>query len=253
MDVDLPPKKEPFWKRHRRMIIAALLIVVFGLVGNWYIKQSTKKEPIQTASIVDSLRAEETSLNEDGPVARVNGEDIPRVAYKNRLKEITEALTRQRFNTANAKIAAEIRQQAIAELVNFTLLYQVATDAGFRASKADIDAAYQTVLTDMGSEEVLLLVLKDRDLTTADLREELKRQVVVDAYIASTANPDSVVVTDAEVEQYHANISANNPETDVLENIEDELRALLRAQKQQQLVTDLIQDLRANAEIEVLI
>ena len=252
MNTETPPAKIPFYKRHPKLIGAAILLLVFGLAGNWYIKQGTKKEPIQSASIIDSL-LEETTLNEDGPVATVNGEEVSRLAYTNKLKEINAILTRQKINTANTKIAAEIRQQAIAELVNFRLLYQTATAAGHTASTEQVNETYREIVADMGDEETLALALGDNGLTIDDLKQQLYEQLTVDAYITATVDLASVTIDPAEVRAYYDTISTNNPDLPTYEDIRDRLTVELLQQKQQQLVTDLIQDLRADAEIEVLI
>lgn len=251
MDTDIPPPKIPFFKRYKKYIITVVVLLLFGLAGNWYIEKSTTKAPPSTSSILDSLQEEEVS--EEGPVARVNGEEISRLDYQNRLKDITTALTRQRFNTTNTRIAAQIRQQAIAELVNFALLRQTAEEKGYTATPAQVEESYKSVVTEMGDEEVLELVLQDRDMTVQQMREQLRQQIIVDQYIEATIDLDAVTLEPGEVQEYYDTVSVNNTDIPSFDNVKDELTVQLLTQKQQQLVTDVIQTLRADAEIEILI
>lgn len=242
-----------FVKNHRKWIIISMTILGFGVFGSYSINQSTKKEPVRTSSIIDSLLAESEETNENGPVAVVNGHEISRLAYTNKLYELNKALTRQRFNTNNTKIAAQVRQQAVAELINFELLYQTAEARGFTASKSEIGKVYQELLDEMGSEEVLLLTLQDRNLTTTDLDLEIKRQLVVDKLIEAEIDFDKVSVSDTEAESYYANISVNNTDIGSYEREEVAIKQQLLEQKQQQLVTDFVQQLKNDAEIEILL
>jgi HPt (histidine-containing phosphotransfer) domain-containing protein len=90
-------------------------------------------------------------------------------------------------------------------------------------------------------------------MTEADLRADIREQLVVDQLIQQETDFLAVTVNEADVAAYYEAISANNPELPPLENIAAELEANLRQQKQQQVVSDYIQTLRAEAEIEVLI
>ena len=247
-------EKVPFIKRHKKMMIGAVLVALLGIGGNYYVKKSTEKKPVSTASIIDSLIVEEEAQSDgNGPVATVNEQEISRIAYQNKLLEITNALIRLGFNTNNTKIAAEIRQQAIAELINFELLYQAATADGYGVTKEDVEAEYQNILTDMGSEEVLLLTLQDRNLTTADLLADIKKQLVVIKYIEEKLDLSAVRVESEEALAYYDQIIVTNPELPSFETIEADLIDQLIAEQQQQLVTDFVQVLRETATIETLI
>ena len=247
------PKGPNIIMRHKRVTMFVIFLLILGFGGNYYISSSSKKAPIVTTSILDTLGLDEDKTDENGPVAKVNGEEIPRVDYLNKLKEINSALSRQGFNTGNAKIASQIRQQAIAELVNVKLLHQHAIAEGYSVSEQEIGDEYQVILEDAGSEEVLLLMLQDRDLTTKDLYVDIEELLVVNKYIDANVDLDSVNVTPEEVRTYYDTVSATNPDIPSFDSIEKKLTEQLTEQQQQQLVTDFIQTLRAEAEIEVLI
>jgi len=245
-------KREPgFMVRNKKLFITIFVLFIFGFGGNYYIKKSTVKKELGTSSIIDSLITDGTGASEEGPVANVNGVEITRAEYQSKLKEIASALTRLGYNINNSKITAQVRQQATAELVNFELLYQNAVNAGYNVSEAEVETAYQAVLADMGSQEVLELTLKDRDMTTDDLLENINRQLIIDAYIKASTEVENVSISDEEVAEYYGQISVTSTDIPPLENIALDLKTQLFQEKQQQVVTDFIQVLRTDATIEV--
>ena len=250
---ETPVKKPGFIKKHKKLllIIAAFVLLAFG--GNYYVMQSTKEEPTVTGSIIDSLIDETVSDDGTGPVARVNGTDISRIDYQNTVRELTLTLMQQGYTTTDATVASQIRQQAVSILVNTELLIQDAKANGITVLPSEVAAEYQNIIDDMGSEEVLMLTLKDMNLTESDLMEDIENQLAVDKHVQANTDINAQTISDAEVKTYYDNVSANNPDLPSFENIKPELTEELLQQKKQQFVSDYIQKLRTAATIEVLI
>jgi hypothetical protein len=247
-------KKPGFIKRHKKATFFAVLVFLLAVGGNYYVKQSTKKDPVNSASLYDTLYTdEEGSDNTTGPVAKVNGVEISRNAYQNMLKDLTMATMRDGYNTTDTSVSSRLRQQAVAILVNTELLYQDAIKDGVNVTEGEVEDQYEMVLKDMGSQEVLALTLKDMNITDDDLRTDIKKQLAVERHVKAKTNYTSISVTNEEVENYYKSVSANNPDLPSLNSVQVELKAELLAGKQQQAVSDFIQSLRAEAEIEILI
>lgn len=253
MEEETQVKKPGFIWRHKKLLIAIIIFAGLAFGGNYYVSQGTKKETVVSTSIIDSL-IEETDVGDGtGPIAKVNDAEISRVDYQNTVKELSLSLLQQGYTTTDSTVATQIRQQAISILVNTELLVQDAKAKGIVVTDAEVAAEYQSIIKDMGSEEVLQLTLKDMNLTEADLMEDIWNQLAVDSNVESNTTINEQVVTDAEVQTYYDNVSANNTDIPPLENIKDDLKEQLLQQKKQQVVSDFIQELRAKATIEILI
>jgi hypothetical protein len=254
MEETTPAVKKPgFIRRNIKTIIFIGMFASLGFGGNYYINKSTEKAPIVTTSIVDTLTTTKETDDGTGPVAKVNGVEISRVDYQNTVKELTLTLLKQGYTTTDSTVISQIRQQSVAILVNTELLVQDAKAKGVEISDAEVYAKYQEILTDMGSEEVLALTLKDMKLTETDLREDIRNQLAVDRHIETATKINDVTVADEEVRAYYDNVSINNADIPSFDNIKAELKEQLLQQKKQQVVSDFIQNLRENAQIENLI
>ena len=248
------PKEISFFTRYRTVIVLVGIAVILIALGSYYISVSTTEpEPVNNGGTDIQSLLEDAAGDSEGPVATVNGEPIPRQEFENSVRELANTTSRQGFNVSDSSVASQIRQQAVAILINTHLLIQAAEAAGIEVDEAAINEQYQTILADMGSEEVLRLTLQDMGMDEADLREDIREQLIVDELLQRETDFTDVSVDDAEVEEYYSTISANNPDVPPLEEIEAELSNQLLQQKRQQVVSDYIQTLRTDAEIEVLI
>ncbi|MCA9366097.1 SurA N-terminal domain-containing protein [Candidatus Kaiserbacteria bacterium] len=250
MPAPVPKEDQPnFIIRHKRLIILVLLITGFLFGGNYYLTRSTEKSPRSTASVLDSL--EDSTVDENGPIATVNGVAISRADYQKTLKKLTGQLSRDGYDLSNTKIVAQVRQQAIATLVNTELIVQDAREHGRSVSSAELTAAYGDVLEEMGSEEVLFLTLQDAGSNEKELRAELERELLVKKHLEAMTDYKSITVSEEEIRAYFDVLIINNTDLASYEAEKPELRAKLLADKRQQAVSDFIQTLRSEAEVEI--
>lgn len=246
-------------KSNNGLIIGFGLIVLLALVGiGYYYFQNKDAEPAtdDTSNLGTDTTEIPSGLDTEGegPVARVNGEDINRTDYRLAVQQLINSYAAQGVTVSDEE-APQIKEQVITTLVNRQLVLQAAVAGGITIDDAAVEAEYQNTLTNLGGEEALQSALEEANLNESELRADLREGLVINAYLDNQLDLNNITVTDAEVEAYYntAKESADQTEVPPLAEVRELIENQLVAQTQQQLINEEIERLRAEASVEVLI
>lgn len=186
---------------------------------------------------------------DSGPVAVVNGEEIPRETY-----EQAYAQYRAAFGQPGSGVTDEqLKQQTVNDLVNSFLLKQAALAGGYSATDAAVDAEINAIIEGSGGAESFATQIAQAGLTEAEVRQQVAEQLAINTYLQEALDIESITVTDEEVTAFYDEVSAANDTIPALEEVRAQIEQQLKAQKQQERVATLITELRADATIEILI
>lgn len=192
---------------------------------------------------------EQTQQGGTGPVAIVNGEEVPRAEYNARMTQFENVISQQ-----GVQIAPEqIQQQTVNSLINNTLLLQAAADAGVSVSDGDVQTEYAAMVERAGGNSAFQTQLQQMGYTEEQLRSQLREELIINAYVETVTDTESITVTDADVTAFYDELAAGNENIPALEEVRPQIEQQLRLQQQQQQVAEIIQQLRAESEIEILI
>lgn len=183
-----------------------------------------------------------------GVIGTVDGKKIYRDDFDQTVRTIEEGARQQNIDTTDASIRAEIEKQAFQTVVDNTILRNAAKAAGATATKEEVQAKYDELVAQVGGQEELTRQLAEIDLTDADLRKNIEDRVLVDNYLVMTTDIETLTVTEEEITAFLASIDT----TDLppLEEIRPQVEAQVLMQKQQQLLAQLMEDLRSKAVVE---
>ena len=196
----------------------------------------------------------DTNITAEEAVAKVNGVVVSRRDYEQSLEELTTAFSQQGLDVADATVKAQMEEQALRGAVNKELLLQEAAKENVTASDEDVESEYQKVVASVGGVEVLAVALSSMGRSEAELREDLKEQLIIDRFVKAKTKYEELSVSDEEIATYYQEASTANPdEIPPLEEVKEALRSELLFQKQQQVVSEFIDTLRASATIEILL
>jgi hypothetical protein len=186
----------------------------------------------------------------DGPVARVGGQAVDSEQFNEQLTSLREATTTQaqRFQSLS-----ETRQQelVLSNIINQELLRQAAVNAGASVSESEVDSRLQSQIEQIGGESEFETRLSQNDLTRQEVRENLRQQMLIEAYVEQTAT-----TTDEQVQQlynqYRSQLSQAATSSQNIPSLE-QLRPQLEASIQQRNQQQLLQQARENISVEVLL
>jgi hypothetical protein len=226
----------------KKMIPAAILVVILAAVAGYFIFGGSKV--LNKVSTVAG-------------VATVNGTVIPKTDYDTQLASVVASYKSQGVDiTTDATKFPQIKTQILDNLINNELLLQGATAAGIKTSAADVEKQYQTILTQNGGAAGLKTALTQNNLTEAQLRENITKQLTVQTYLLANIDVKSVTATDLEVSQFYADYSkaqktaSSTAKVPALKNLSAQIKQQLLSNKEQTLIANFIAALRQKAKIE---
>jgi len=154
------------------------------------------------------------SLEEAGKVvARVNGKEIKQSEVDRNLPGVLAAFKEQGADTTDPKV---------------------------------IEQATESVIEDLIRNEVLFQGAKEDKIKLSD--EEMK-PLLVQKYLNLNIDVSNLGVTQAEIEAFYKKAGETQGELPPIEQVTDQIKEQLIAQKQQEAVTKFVQSLRDKAEI----
>jgi len=189
-------------------------------------------------------------------VATVNGEDIT----------AEDLLENEQFIIDNYEMAGlsvdgnedEIRETALNQLINTRIIVQNAINDNLAPSDEELDEEFETFIAELkeyhGSDNIDE-ILEQFNTNEAELKEDLRTDLTIQSYIDTNITVDDV--SDEELQE------AYDEYAEYLESIEedvpplDEVRELLEQQiandKNVEAQRELIERLREDSEIEIMI
>nr|WP_240731935.1 SurA N-terminal domain-containing protein [Geobacter sp. FeAm09] len=134
-----------------------------------------------------------------GPVARVNGTEIPVVELKRAQKVI---LANQPGRQLSADEQKELNLRVADQLVSAELLYQSAKKLEIKDLDQQVDARIAQGKARFASEADFAKAIQELDMTEKDLREYTRRDLIIANFVASTIVP-KVAVSEEESKKFY--------------------------------------------------
>ncbi|MDZ7726043.1 MAG: SurA N-terminal domain-containing protein [Candidatus Campbellbacteria bacterium] len=193
-------------------------------------------------------------------VATVDGETITRAQYESRVDQVRSNYESQSGGPIEDKaIEDQIKRTAIDGLINETLLVNAAEKAGVNVSDEEVEQSLEEYKAQYESDDAFQNDLKSLGISENDLRENIRNSIMVTSYVESQAEEGEIAVTDAEIEEFYNLQVSNIPEgtedgqVPTLEEFREQGRQILENQKLNSAASRIVEGLRSEANIEILI
>jgi hypothetical protein len=222
------------------IVALALLVVVFQL---------EKQDRIGT-NIFGSMIA---SMEANAPIAVVNGTELQAEDLATGIQQLEQAAAAQGLDLADPTVRAEIETQAIEMLVNTTLLEQAAVANEVVVAEEAITARITELEESAGGKEALIARLAEFSIDEAQLYKDVSDELTIRALLEVIFADAQVVASEEEiVAVYEDAVAANDPGVvPPLEEVRAQIAAQLVQTKEQAALDTYLQELRADADIEL--
>lgn len=194
---------------------------------------------------------------ESNAAARVNGVTIATEEYEHSLENVTQTLQLQGIDTTDETIQEQMKSEALNRVINTQLLLQAATAGGYTADEAAINEQFSLLEEQFGGADGLAEQLTTLEIDETMLREDIAEQIIVTQYLEGETTIEEITVTDEEVQEFYNSLVAqagdNTESLPALEDVRPQIETELISQKQQQMLADILANLRAQADVEILI
>lgn len=221
------------------VIIIAGAVALFALDGN---------------PLAQFTGSQDGSARSGDVVARVNGEEVTRGELDARVLQTEQQLQAQGQGAQLEQEDAreQLEQQALEQLISQKLILQAAAEANITVSDEQVEQQFQQTVSQLGSGDALDQQLAQFGLTQETFRQSIRDQLTVQQYLAQTVDQSAITVSDEEIQATYDQISAQQ-DVPPLAEVRDQVEAQLRQQKQNTQINELVQNLRADADIEILL
>ena len=183
--------------------------------------------------------------------ARVNGEEITDKKMQERVSILLSDALAQGVEVTQEQRQL-VNQQALQQLINETLLLQAAQQAGVVVDDSVVENQYQQIVASFSSPDDFDQALAKNGTTAQGLKNDIKRQLTIQAYLDTQIDKNKIQVNDKDVEDLYNQYAANADNIPPLEVIAPQIKQQLEQQKYTEQVTLLLQKLADNAQIEIL-
>ena len=195
--------------------------------------------------------------NKKEMVATVNGEGILKEDYEKQLESTKATYQQQGMNPEelDSKAKEEMEQTVLDQLINVELLLQTAQDKVESIPQSEVDSELKNVKSQFEDDKQYKVALKENKLTEKELKVQLKEQLMITKYIDSSIG--EVTVSDDEVktvyEQYKQQLETQKQKPEDFEAVKPQLEQQAIAQKKEEKLSKLIEELRKNNEKNIKI
>jgi peptidyl-prolyl cis-trans isomerase SurA len=193
-----------------------------------------------------------TPEENDDAVAVVNGTEISRADYTHYPDQVKQMYAQQGVDMddpAMAEMVAIIEEQVLDEMINELLFLQEATKAGTTPSEEDIQANIDHTRDAFESEEAFEQALAEIGMTLDDFRQDITEQLTIQAYIDSQR--EDYTPADDEIENLYNEYSAQFQDMPELEEVRSLLADEIIEEKNDQIIFELLETLRREADIQI--
>jgi len=231
---------------NKKNIIIAVVILLIAALSAWYIVSNDGLKDNQSVDQVgfDSIQVPDV-------VAVVNEQEILGEQYK----ELQSQLTMQlgiNPSSLNEKQIQDFKDQVVDTLVSQEIIAQQAIEDGITVTEEQINQQINLIKSNFESEEQFQLAIEEQNLSEEKIRETLKNDLLVQNYFEQEIYFSNIKATEEEVEAAYQEVSQTTPDIPALDEVYEQIEQTVLGQKQQQLVMSLVEQLKEEAEIEIL-
>jgi len=185
-------------------------------------------------------------------VAYVNNEDITKADLEISETQLAAGQGIEIMSLDN-ETRKQLQNQALDILISSALIEQAAANSGITASEDDINSELKAIKDQFEDDAKYQEALLQQGMSESDLRSQIVVNVVSNKYIGQVINIESIKATEEEINALYEKEAAITEELPPLVEVHDQIESFIIQQKQQELFSKHIQELRALADIKILI
>ena len=194
------------------------------------------------------------AMNRGGSaVAIVNGQKISMGEYSARYALLAASVAAQGQSATTTEMQNTIKAQTIDNIVTETMLLQAAAKEGIKADDKVVSDLFEQNKKQFADNAAFEKALTTQGYTDTTFKEYLTRTNIIQQYLAKHLDVTTLKATDAEVNALYAQVAANNKSVPPLKEVRTQVENQILQQKQQQLISTYITQLRASSTISILL
>jgi hypothetical protein len=239
------PHTQPAKSFNLKAYVGMVLVIVVICAGLLFVLEKEGRTSTGLFSgIISSMESNES-------VATVNGVEIKKVDFDSSLNQLTNMSADQGADVTNPSLMEQLKTQALETLVTAEVLRQKAVAEGIDVNQEQIDTRYEEIKEGIGGEEALMERMTEFGVTEESLRRDIENEFLIQGLFDAKVDTSSIEVSEAEVVALYAQAGGAEGGLPPLEEVREQIDAQIKFDKEQALVGEYIESVKAEAKIEV--
>jgi len=184
-------------------------------------------------------------------VAVVNGEVITEAELAVASTQLEQAAAQQGADPSDPAVQANIRSQALDLVIGTTLLTQTAETEGVVVTDQAVADQLATIEADAGGAENLAARMQEFGITMDSLEADVRSELIISKLLDTIVTDEDTVITEAEIVTAYEDAGASGADLPPLEEVRTQIETQLQQAKGQSVIEAYVEQLRANADIEI--
>ena len=230
--------------KRKLFTVAAVVIVVAIFIAIFY---AMEKDGRSNTGVFDGI---ESYLMKNKTVATVNGVEITGQDLGVSTAQINAGAAAQGANIEDPQVKSQIETQALEVLINTELLKQEAADRNIEIPQEEVQARYDELVASVGGEEVLEERMEGFGIDQEMLMRDINTELVIQALLDELFLNEDISVSEEEIVEMYESYGGEAAGLPPIEEVRAQFEQQIAAAKEQEIVSNYIETLRADAEIE---
>ncbi len=234
------------------MVVGAVILALVAIAAVWFFTSNDQAADDLGAQIGGDI-SQDTDGDPDDVVATVNGVDLTRAEYNRIRQQVLQNAQQMGMDINDPETTSQIDAQATDTLVNTELIRQAAMAAGSTASQEEIEARFAEIVAQVGGEEALADSLQQLGLTEESLRADVEQELIIQQFLESAIDTDGLTASEEEIDELYEASGGAEAGLPPIDEVRPQIEQQILANKENELINELVESLRADAEIDVQI
>lgn len=240
---------------HRSLILAAILIIGAATALIVYDPQQMNTGKRTAAKDTAVGTADLATTSPDTVLLTINGKPITRKFYSLSINNILQIAEAQKLDVSSSTVQDEVRNLALANVINTTLLAEKAKQEGLTPDDEKVDQNIKSITAKAGSTAKLEAGLGQLGMTLDELRNAVANEILATTFLGQAIETKKTVVTEDELKKYYKEVIAGlkgDTKAPEYQSMRVKLEGELIAAKKQQITQSYLEELRKDAKIELV-
>lgn len=236
-------------KSTTRFVVIIILIVACAGLAYYFLLDGGVQRNNDSAESTTS-----TDVDSEAVVARVNGEELFGEDLNYQKLQIAQLMGIADLDSTDETTKKQIQNQALDAIVNTEILIQSAENAGLSVTEDEVDGEYASIIESIGGDEVANERLAFLGITEDYFKKNLRSDILIQKYVSMRDDIADVTVTDEEIQAFYDEVTDGATENvPPLEEVRFQIEEQLQFQKEQQVLSELLESLRQGSNVELLL
>lgn len=235
--------------RPLKLIVVSVIVVIIALAGVLYaLEKDGRVNTNFFSGIIDAQQAQ-------AGVVRINGEVVTQSRLQVASTQLAQAAAAQGVDPTDPTVQASIRSQALDLVIGTTLLTQAAEEQGLEVTDEEVSERLVAIETDAGGAEVLAARMEEFGIAIETLESDIRSELIISLLLDTVVSEEDTTISEEEINSTYEDATAAVPadaELPPLEEVRDQIEAQLQQAKGQALIEEYVQQLRTDADIEMI-